>query len=232
MAREWARAGRDLALCARRTEELERLRDELVREQPGITVSVHRLDVTDHDAVLAVVDDAVAALGGLDRVVANAGVATGGSIGTGHAESNRATLTTNVLGTLNQAEAAVAHFRRVGSGHLAIISSMSSLRGIGGSMNAYSASKAALATLAEGLRSDLWGSGVTVYSIHPGYIRTDMVGHFSRPLLTAGLERGTRAIVRAIEQERARAYVPALPWAALAVPMKLVPLGLFRRVAG
>lgn len=232
MARRWAAAGRDLAVCARRLGELERLREELRAARPDLRVSVHALDVTDHEAVDAVFAEAAAALGGLDRVVVNAGVAASGSLGLDHAEGNRATAQTNFVGALHQAEAAVRIFRSAGAGHLAFVSSVSALRGMGGPMTVYGATKAGVSALAEGLRSDLWDTPIRVSAIHPGYIRTSMAGEFPNLLFTAGLERGSRALVAAIEREPARAYVPAWPWAALAGPIRWTPLAVYRRIAG
>jgi short-subunit dehydrogenase len=232
MARVWAAAGRDLALCARRTPELERLQDELLAAHPGIRVVTHALDVNDHEATGAVFGACAAQLGGLDRVVANAGRGRGGPIGTGAAADNRATAQTNFLGVLNQAESAVELFRRAGSGHFVIMSSMAALRGMKAHLNVYSASKAAVAALGEGLRSDLWRSPVTVTVIHPGWIRTPLATGIPNVILAVDTVKGTDAIVAAIEREPARAYVPARPWAFLALPMKTLPLGLFRRLGG
>jgi short-subunit dehydrogenase len=232
MARRWATQGRDLALCARRLGELDRLREELLAEHPDLTVSVHALDVTDHEAVDAVFTEAAEALGGLDRVVVNAGVALSGSLGQDHAEGNRRTAETNFVGALHQAEAAVRIFRTTGSGHLAFVSSMSALRGMGGAMTVYAATKAGVSALAEGLRSDLWDTAIRVTAVHPRYIRTSLAHEFPNLLFAADVDRGTRAIVAAIEREPARAYVPAWPWAVLAAPMRFAPLALYRRIAG
>lgn len=108
MARVWAAAGRDLALCARRVPEIERLRDELRSRYPGVRVVTRSLDVNDPTATEAAFAECAAELGGLDRVVANAGLIRGGPIGTGAAVDNRATAQTNFVGMVNQAEAAVA----------------------------------------------------------------------------------------------------------------------------
>lgn len=232
MARIWARQGRDLALCARRVGELHRLRDALLTERPGLRISVHPVDVLDHDAVDAAFGEAAAEHGGLDRVVVNAGVAQGGALGLDQAAGNRTTARTNFLGAVHQAEAAVRVFRATDAGHLAFVSSMSALRGMGGGMSVYAATKAGVSALAEGLRSDLWDTGIRVTAVHPGYIRTDLVEHFDRPLLVTGVQRGAASIVAAVERERPRAYVPAVPWAALALPMRVLPLGLYRRIAG
>ncbi len=232
MARTWAADGRDLALCARRLDELERLRDELLTAHPRITVSVHAVDVDDHAAVDAAFDAAALALGGLDRVVANAGVAQSGSLGLSDAAGNRATARTNFLGVLHQAEAAVRIFRDAEAGHLAFISSMSALRGMAGPMSVYAATKAGVSALAEGLRSDLWDTPIQVTAVHPGYISTSLARSFPQPIFMASLPTATRAVVAAIEAEKPRAYVPAWPWVALAVPMRLLPLSVYRRIAG
>lgn len=232
MARIWAADGRDLVLCARRLPELNALRDELLAAYPQLTVLVRPLDVTDPAAVEAVFRDAAAELGGLDRVVANAGVMTGASLGTGGADRNRVTAETNVLGVLHQAESALALFRSANAGHLVLMSSVAGLRGLGSSMTVYSASKAAVATLAEGIRSDLWNTPIRVSAILPGYIRTPLLTGDRHAKFVAELGPGTVALVAAIEAEPARAYVPPVPWALLAWPMRLMPLGILRRITG
>ncbi len=232
MARQWAAAGRDLALCARRLPELDRLRTELLAAHPGRTISIHPLDVEDHDAVQQVFAEAATALGGLDRVVANAGVARGGSIGTGLAEDNRATARTNFLGVLNQCESALAHFRAVGHGHLVVVTSMAALRGLAGELSVYSATKAAVATLAEGLHAELWDSPIAVTAIYPGYIRTPLNAADTNVRWSVDVQTGVAALIEAVEREPARAYVPRTPWAFLAWPMRLMPMRIFRRATG
>jgi NADP-dependent 3-hydroxy acid dehydrogenase YdfG len=89
MARQFAARGRNLALCARRADRLEELRSELLVAHPEITVSARELDVTDHDAVFTVFEQFADDLGGLDRVIVNAGMGKGASLGTGHFRANR-----------------------------------------------------------------------------------------------------------------------------------------------
>ena len=141
MAREFAGAGRDLALCARRLDRLEALKTELEAEHPGIRVAVRSLDVTDHDAVFRVFGELRDELGGLDRVVVNAGIGQGAPVGKGQFALNRAIVETNFLAALAQCEAAMEIFRAAGQGHLVLISSMSAMRGLRGGLTAYAASK-------------------------------------------------------------------------------------------
>ncbi|ERB51305.1 hypothetical protein N806_08860 [Rhodococcus sp. P27] len=132
MARRFAAAGRDLALCARRTDRLDTLRGELVAQYPSISVAVRELDVTEHDSVVRVFGELRDELGGLDRVIVNAGLGKGAKIGTGKAHANLATARTNFVGALSQCEAALEIFRAQDSGHLVLVSSISADRGLPG----------------------------------------------------------------------------------------------------
>jgi short-subunit dehydrogenase len=228
MARRFAGLGRDLALVARRTDRLEALKKELLEAHPGIRVETAALDVDDPDAVARVIPELAERLGGLDRVIVNAGIGKGASIGTGKAWANRAVLTTNVLGAHAQCEAAMEVFRRQGAGHLVLISSVASIRGMRQTRTAYGASKAAVNSLAEGIRSDVWRSGISVTTILPGYIATDInVGR--RGMFTVDLDTGVDALTAAIEREPVRAFVPPWPWAVLARLERVLPLGVVRR---
>jgi NADP-dependent 3-hydroxy acid dehydrogenase YdfG len=231
MARRFAAMGRDLALVARRAELLESLKKELLTAHPGIRVTTAALDVDDPEAVARVIPALADELGGLDRVIVNAGIGKGASIGTGKAWANRATLLTNVLGSHAQCEAAMQLFRAQGAGHLVLISSVASVRGMPGTRTAYGASKAALNALAEGMRSDVYGSQIRISTILPGYIETDInVGR--RGPLTVGLDKGVQALTEVIEREPVRGYVPEWPWRAVAGLLRVLPLPVVRRLTG
>jgi short-subunit dehydrogenase len=223
MARDFAALGRNLALCARRTSRLEELREELLERHPGITVAIRPLDVTDTSAVFDVVRAFRDELGSLDRVIVNAGLGKGQPLGTGRFDANLQTAQTNFIGALAQCEAAMEVFRTQGTGHLVVISSMSAYRGMPRNMNVYAATKAGVATLAEGLRAELHGSGIVVSAIFPGYIRSELNDGAGKIPLIVGTEKGVRAMVTAIERERATARVPAWPWVPMSVLLRVAP---------
>jgi short-subunit dehydrogenase len=231
MARRFAAMGRDLALAARRSDRLDALQEELLAAHPGIRVETAAMDVDDPRSVATVVPELVARLGGLDRFIVNAGIGKGASIGSGAASANRAVLLTNVLGAHAQCEAAMGVFRAQGAGHLVLISSVASVRGMPGTRTAYGASKAAVNALAEGIRSDVWGSGIAVTTILPGYIATDInVGR--RGPMTVDLDTGVDALTAAIEREPVKAYVPGWPWTPVARLLRVLPLSVVRRLTG
>lgn len=233
MAREFARAGRDLALCARRVDRLEALKAELEAQHPGIRVAVRSLDVTDHDAVFRVFGQLRDELGGLDRVVVNAGIGQGAPVGKGRFDLNRAIVETNFLAALAQCEAAMEIFRAAERGHLVLISSMSAMRGLRGGLTAYAASKAGVAALAEGIRTDMLRKpAIRVSTIFPGYIRTEMndgAPAQHTPFIIDGAT-GCRLLARAIETEKNKAYVPWWPWALVGWWMKRAPLSWVARL--
>ncbi|MFC4853938.1 SDR family oxidoreductase [Actinophytocola glycyrrhizae] len=216
LARQFASEGRSLALCARRLPALEDLRAGL----PG-RVLVKELDVTDADAVFRVFGEFADELGRLDRVIVNAGIGKGRPIGTGGHRQNRETVETNLLGALAQCEAAMEIFRRQNSGHLVVVSSMAALRGLPGSVTAYAASKAAVSSLAEGIRVDVTGTPIRVTTILPGYIRSDMNPEPGR--LIADTVPAVRAMVAAIEREPRRAVIPPWPWRVLGPVLRQLP---------
>lgn len=234
MARHLAASGHHLAITARRVDRLEALRAELVAQHPGIGVSVHALDVNDHDAVFRVFGEAADALGGLDRVVINAGLGKGGRIGTGKFEANRETAMTNFVAALAQSEAAMQHFYERNAGHLVLISSMSAMRGMPSSMTTYAATKAGVAHLAEGIRSDLIGRkghDIKVTTLYPGYIASEMNAQVEQEQrLMVDTETGTAAMVKYIEKEVVDAAVPAWPWAPIGQVMKHAPLSVVRKL--
>ena len=116
MAREFAKLGRNLALCARRTERLEELQRELTQAYPGVRVAIRALDVNDYDKVFEVFRSFHEELGSLDRIIVNAGLGKGQPLGTGFFYANRQTAETNFVAALAQCEAAVELFRKQGEG--------------------------------------------------------------------------------------------------------------------
>jgi short-subunit dehydrogenase len=226
MARQFGALGYDLALCARRTEPLDRLRQEIPERQ----VSVRPLDVTDDDAVFRVFREFAAEFGRIDRIIVNAGLGKGAPLGSGRWDANRQTAMVNFVGALAQTEAALEIFRTQGHGHLVLISSMSALRGMRRSMTTYAATKAGVASIAEGVRSERI-PGVDVSVIYPGYIRSEMNAHVQQktPFLVE-TPVGVRAMVGAIEKKRVKAYVPAWPWVPIGFAMRALPLSVVRKM--
>lgn len=223
MARQFAAKGRDLALCARRVDRLDELKAELSARHPNITVAVAALDVNDHEQVPKVFGELADQLGGIDRVIVNAGVGKGAPLGSGKLWANKATIETNLVSALVQTETALEMFTASGSGHLVLISSVLGNKGVPGVKAAYCASKAGVSSLGESLRAEYPSGPIRVTVIEPGYIESEMTAKSNTTMLMVDNETGVRQIVRAIERETGRAIVPSWPWVPLVSLLKLLP---------
>jgi short-subunit dehydrogenase len=231
MARSFAAKGRDLALCARRTERLDELKVELLQQYPSIKIAVAALDVNDHEAVPKVFAELSDELGGIDRVIVNAGIGKGAKLGSGKVWANKATLETNLVSALVQIEAALEIFQKSGSGHLVLISSVLGNIGVPGVKAAYAASKAGVRSLGESLRAEYGNGPIRVTVIEPGYIESEMTAKSNSTMLMVDNETGVKAMVDAIERERGRAAVPTWPWAPIVQVMRLLPPRFAKRFA-
>ena len=229
MAREFAQKGYNLAICARRMERLEALKQEL-ESQYGIQVIAKTLDVTNYDQVFEVFKAFQHDFGKLDRIIVNAGVGQGRRIGKGNFEINRATAETNFISALAQCEAAVEIFRAQNSGHLVVISSMSAMRGLPKHLSTYAASKAAVAHLAEGIRAELIDTPIKVSTIFPGYIRTELNEGAKKLPFEVDEKTGSHLLAEAIEKAPVKAYVPKWPWLPMGLAMKVLPLRIVNKL--
>jgi short-subunit dehydrogenase len=212
LAQEYARQGALLGLVARRGELLS----QLVASLPNPDWhSVYALDVADHYALAAAAEDFLAAAGGIEVVIANAGVSRGtltecaedlpafARIVETNLTATCATFSPFVASLKAQAANGNPHCRLVGIG------SVAGIRGLPGA-GAYSASKAAVISYCESLRVELKDSGVKVVTITPGYIDTPMtrVNTYPMPFLMP-VERFAARAVAVID---AGASYRVIPW--------------------
>ncbi len=224
MAREYAARGHNLGLCARRLDRLTELQQQLQQDHPDIKVVVYELDVNDHDEVFRVFKAIRDNLGSLDRVIVNAGMGKGASLGTGYAWANLQTATTNFVSAIAQCEAAMEIFREQNDGHLVNIASVAAFRGAPRAQNVYAATKAGLASLSEGLRIDLLDSPIQVTTVYPGYIRSEINEKVKKAPFMVDTETGCKMLVEAIDREPDEAIVPKWPWTALRQALRVMSL--------
>lgn len=231
MAIEFAKQGRNLALCARREDRLLELKEELLAINSNIQVVVKSLDVNNHEQVFEVFKAFKGEMGTLDRIIINAGMGKGASIGTGYFHANKQTAITNFVSAIAQAEAAMEIFREQNSGHLVTISSISAVRGFRRAMTVYAATKAAITSLSEGIRIDVMGTPIKVSCIHPGFIRSEINEKVKNVPFMVELEPGCKALVKAINKEKANSFVPSWPWAWLHWLLRVVPASSLKNMS-
>lgn len=172
IARELAREGSDVALVDLGAfDDADRLAVEL--RSLGRKAVALRADVSDFSAAEGAVAAAVRALGRLDGLVCNAGVARDRvSWKMTEAEWDQV-IDVNLKGCFAFCRAAAPVFRAQKSGRIVTIASINGLRGKFGQSN-YAASKAGIVGLTKTLARELGPSGVTVNCVAPGIVRTTM----------------------------------------------------------
>jgi short-subunit dehydrogenase len=227
LARRLAAEGITVALAARREDALRTVAGEI--EAAGGSASLHPMDVSDPEATVAAVRAADEALGGLDLVVANAGVVKtrwSGKLGWGECAD---IVAVNVAGATATLCAVLPRMVARKRGHLVGVSSIAALRGLP-KLAAYSASKAYLSTFLEALRVDLRGTGVCVTDVRPGYVRTAMNADTKTPMpFAVTAEDAAARIWKAIRSRRSVLTFP-LPMAGGARFMAALPNPLFDRM--
>lgn len=170
-ARELAARGANVALSARRTERLDALRDDLT-DAHDVDVLVHAADVTDADAVEALVTDAVDTFGGLDVVVNNAGLGRDETtIEELDLEAYRQMMAVNCDGMFYVARAAMPHLKE-SDGNLIFLGSMSGQYPRPASP-VYAATKWWTRGLALSVQANAGTEGVGVTAVNPTEVRTE-----------------------------------------------------------
>ncbi len=173
IAVELAREG--WAVCVNYLEHREAAEDlvRLLRAEGWEAIAV-RADVSDRDAVEAMVRTAQAELGPIELLVNNAGISYQGLFQDTSNEIWDRTLAVNLTGARNAAQAVLPHMLSEKRGCIVNISSMWGLRGASCEV-AYACSKAAIIGLTRSLALELAPSGIRVNCVAPGCIETDMV---------------------------------------------------------
>jgi D-sorbitol dehydrogenase (acceptor) len=223
-----AGGGIGAAICARFAEEGAAVvaadRDGAAAEvaaaavrAAGGTAHALRVDTTREAEVRFALDEVARLLGGLDVVVANAGVLELGLAGDVAADDLRRLLEVNVVGTFTTVRDSLPHLRAAGGGVVVCTASQAGLEGAP-ELAAYCASKFAVVGLVESLARELAGEGIRVCAIAPGLVDTPMLATFFR----------RRAEIRGSTAEAVGADVLAgVPLGRLAQPVEIANAVVF-----
>jgi NAD(P)-dependent dehydrogenase (short-subunit alcohol dehydrogenase family) len=216
LARRAAARGARIALVGLEPEQLAKVAAELGPEHLWVEA-----DVTDPEALKAAVQRTVDTFGGLDIVVANAGIAPLTTVMTSSAHALARTIEVNLIGAMLTTHAALPAIAER-KGHVLLISSAAAFTVLPG-MSAYCAAKAGVERFGDALRLEVAYRGVTVASAHPTWIDTDMVRDTEAALPTfaatrkqlpgplgafTSVEACADALVENLETRGRRVFVP------------------------
>jgi NAD(P)-dependent dehydrogenase (short-subunit alcohol dehydrogenase family) len=173
----FAKRGANIAISGRRADRGAEAAAEI--ERLGGRAWFKPTDVRDAEQVRAFVEGAAAVFGGIDTVIANAGIEPPhvlplAELGTDDID---AVLDTNLRGTLLTVRYAIPHLRRPG-GSIITVSSLWGRQG-GARLPVYSATKGASESLTRALAVELGAEGVRVNCVAPGFIKTEMSDRFT-----------------------------------------------------
>ena len=185
-ARALAAAGMAVVLGARRAERLTAVCAE-IRDAGGVA-DAFAADLRDEQQVTALVDAAAARHGRLDALVNNAGTGFVRLVEDGRVDEWRATLETNVLGTLIACRAALRHMLPRGAGDIVNMTSVSASEAWP-YMAAYAGSKAAVHALSQALRREVSERGVRVMTVAVHNIATEFASSFDLDILPQAAQR-------------------------------------------
>ncbi len=223
LAKLLAANGYEVGLAARRTEQLERLQQDIA----GPT-HIKRIDVTRTEESRRLLEALISEMGGVDLVVISSGV----SLKNTSWEEDLQTVEVNVVGFIAMADVAMNHFMERGSGHLVGISSIAGLRGSRSTAATYGASKAFVSNYLEALRlkADKAGVAVHVTDVVPGYVATPMTQGQSGMFWLAPVEVAAQQVMDAIRKKKRIAYITRR-WRLMAWLLKLIPYPLMAKIA-
>ncbi|HJQ30881.1 MAG TPA: SDR family oxidoreductase [Pyrinomonadaceae bacterium] len=217
-ARLLAAGGARLSLVGLEPERLTALASEL-----GAGHVWFECDVTDQAALERAVGATVEALGGIDVVIANAGIANNGTVAVAPVETLARTIEVNLTGVVRTVSATLPHVveRR---GYYLLISSAAAIAALPG-MAAYAAAKSGVEQFGNVLRLELAHKGVAVGVAHPAWIDTDLVRDVRQDLRSFDAMLGrlpgpfgkmtsvgvcAAALARAVGRRSRKVYVPRM----------------------
>jgi NAD(P)-dependent dehydrogenase (short-subunit alcohol dehydrogenase family) len=216
VARVAAARGARLALIGLEPDRLRALADAL-----GPSASWWEADVRDGAALQSAIDGCAEAMGGVDFVVANAGVVAYGTVRQMDPASFERVVDINLDGVFRTLKYATPHLER-SRGHVTVVASAISFTPLAG-MASYAASKAGVEMLALAYRQEVAHLGITVGLVHPSWIGTDLIRGAEADLpsfqelrarlpypgnVTTSVDRTAVAIVDGLVRRRSRVYVP------------------------
>lgn len=195
-ARELVMAGANVTIASRSRERLDQAARDLEvlaqsgpEEAPSPKVVTVCLDVADFPAVRRWVDQTHASFGSVDIVIANAGGPPTGVATDFGLDDYRATIETNLLASLNLADAAVGRMKEAGWGRIIFIASICAKQPLP-NLALSNTSRAGLLGYAKSLAGQVASSGITVNVLAPGFTRTarliEAIGEENIPALADG----------------------------------------------
>ncbi len=218
LAIELVGRGAHVAISARRADALDSV--------AAGRMTVVPVDVTDRSALDAAAAAVRDELGEIDMVVFNAGFWEQMNAAAWDRDLFARHVEINLLGLNNCIGAVLPEMLRAGRGRLVSVASVAGYRGITGA-EAYGATKAAQINMLEALRGGVAGHGISVTTVCPGFVRTDLTAKNAFPMpFMIDADAAARSICNGLERGQMEIVFP-LPMAVLMKIARLLPVRLW-----
>lgn len=216
LAKKYLANGHEVGVCGRNPDKIT---------EPVVGLKVYKADVSNKEQLQGVIEEF--AQGNLDLMIANAGISMSSKTKEPDFSDYYGVMDTNINGVLYAFEKALQLMN--GKGHLVGMSSLAAYNGLPGAAP-YSASKAAVKKLCEGLAIDFHGTGITVSCICPGFIDTPLTKKNRHPMpFLLSLEDGTNHIYNAIENKVVN-YAFPFPLSWVVKILEILPRALYKKI--
>ena len=220
VAYEYAKQGATIGLAARRKKVLEKVSAKC--EELGGKPIIYEVDVSNQSVTKNSIDNFIAKSGGIDIVIANAGISGKVDLDNGDSTEINQMLSTNILGVTNTVIPTLPTMLKQQSGRVVVISSIAGFRGLPG-RSGYSASKAAVRFMANSWRSLFLNDGISFTTVCPGFIDTDMTNKhkYKMPFLMS-VDVFAEKMVAAIDLKK-KTFIAPWQWRFVIPLIKAVP---------
>ena len=226
-ARLFAEDGSSFLLAGRDGDKLDAVAADL-RVRGAAQVASAAVDALDFDRHQPVVEEAFAALGGLDTVLIAYGTLPDQKACEQSFDAARRELEINALAVMSLLTHAANRFEHQGFGIIAVLGSVAGDRGRQ-SNYVYGTAKGAVSLFMQGLRNRLHPCGVRVLTIKPGFVDTPMTAAFAKGLLWARPQQVAEGIYQAIVKKKDIVYLPCF-WSPIMQVIRAMPESIFKRL--
>jgi len=206
-ALDLAQHGAKVMCAARREERLAALVNKI--RDAGGEAQYRVVDVTDREAVKKLIDNTLAALGPIDVLFNNAGLMPLGPLKNRHLDEWERMIDVNIKGVLWGIAAVLPHMLERGQGHIINNASVAG-HNVWPFYSVYSATKAAVRTISEGLRQET-GDKVRVTIISPGITATELTDHITDQDVLSKMTGRFDYVIQSEDIARAVRYAIAQP---------------------
>jgi short-subunit dehydrogenase len=234
-ARQLAGRARSLVLVARREQRLNQLRDELMQQNPNLSVHTHRTDLANPSELEELITWLECGKIDVDLLINNAGLGNLGPFATSDLIHNEQIMLVNIVALTSLTRRLLPGMIARKCGAILNVSSSAGFLPIPG-FAVYAATKAYVTSFSEALRAELRGTGVSVCTLCPGPVHTEFQEVANRPggqpdsgpeFVHASVEQVVRDALAAVEADRPL-VIPGLAMKLGMFLVRITPMSILR----